>query len=244
MKEVVIVLSVLALIISSYGQKTKKQPNVANNEEVSQTEPLTEISQTTASEFKILQLEFGFKVTAVLIEEFFPTFKLYEHFKLERNGNIIFSDSLLEFEFCDKLFPIVLQTGNNCFELLFEVNNRPFKNYLKRFFITNNKLVGQDKLPTFEAKPLDINNDGIKEYAGFWYSSEVWGENDDITAYNPILYYSVTKNGLKLDSLLTKQRNEMIYGQFYEFSYNENEEQPISIFKKFEQELKLIRNER
>jgi hypothetical protein len=157
---------------------------------------------------------------------------------------VYLDSSLTEYEFDNKLFPIILQTGDNSFELLFEVNYRPSKNYLKRLFVSNDKLVGQDKLPIFEANPIDINNDGIKEYAGSFNYFEIWGENNNLTSYNPILYYSVTPAGLKLDSLLTKERNELIYGQFHGFSFSEKIEPPITIsaIEKFEQELKLITN--
>jgi len=192
-------------------------------------------------------LDFGFKVT-IGNEEDFETFKTYMYFKLERNNNVIFEDnSLTEYEFGDKRYPIVLQTGNNSFEALFEVNSRPGKNYLKRLFVNNDKLVEQDELPVFEAEATDINNDGIKEYAGQRYYSEAWsGENDMLVSYNPFLYYSVMQTGLKLDSLLTKQRNEMIYGTFHGFQFSNDIEPPIkssSVSEKIQQELKLIRNE-
>jgi len=193
------------------------------------------------SDVKTLNLDFGFKVTVGNEDDFDP-FKAYLYFKLERNNAVIYEDSsLTEYQFDNKLFPIILQTGDNRFELLFEINDRPNKNYLRRLFVDNDKLTGQDKLPTFEAKPADINNDGIKEYAGYWDYSEVWGENWSVTDYNPILYYSVTKTGLKLDSLLTEQRNTIIYGQFHGFSFSEKIEMPVSVQEKFEQELKIIR---
>jgi hypothetical protein len=195
-------------------------------------------------DFKTFELDFGFKVTVGEGEDF-EDLKTYSYFKLERNNSIVYLESdtlLIEYEFGDTLFPIILQAGNNSFELLFEVNDRPNKNYLKRFFVSNGKLSGQDTLPTFEAKPIDINNDGIKEYAGFWDKSEFWGAvGNEKTAYNPILYYSVTTKGLELDSLLTKQRNEIIYGKFYGYSYSVKYEQPISVYYKFIQELEMIR---
>ena len=95
-------------------------------------------------------------------------------------------------------------------------------------------------MPTFEGKPNDINKVGIKEYACFCDYSQVWGDGNNLTAYNPILYYSVTTEGLLLDSLLTKERNEMIYGKFYGFAFSEKDEQPIKVTENFEQELKRI----
>ena len=200
------------------------------------------ISQGIDSDFKTFDIDFGFKVT-IGKEEDFETFKTYTYFELKRNNNIIYVDrSLIDYEFGNALFPIAIQTGDNSFELLFEINNRPSKNYLNRFIIRDDKLIEQDNLPVFEAESKDINNDGIKEYSGIWHYSQIWGENNNITAYSPILYYSVTETGLQLDSTLTRERNELIYGQFYGFLFSEKYEQPISIIDKFEQELNRIRS--
>ena len=195
------------------------------------------------SSFKTFELDFDFKVT-VGEEKNFGTFTTYTYFRLDKDNSTIYLDTLSnEYEFGNNLFPIVMQTGENSFELLFEINDRPSKNYLKRLFFSNNKLVEQDKLPIFEAKAQDINGDGIEEYAGYWDYAQAWGENNSLTAYNPILYYSVTKTGLKLDSVMTRKRNEVIYVEFYGFSFSEKDVQPISIVEKFERELKSIRNE-
>ena len=243
MKKTAIILSILAFIASGCGQRPSAESNENTERTTTDDQDSTELCQTTPPDFKTLKLDFDFLVT-VGKEEDFKSFKTYTYFKLERDNDIVYlDDSLTEYEFGDKLFPIILRTGDNDFELLFEINNRPFKNYLKRLFVSNNKLVGQDELPTFEAKPRDINNDGVMKYAGYWNSSETWGENYTLTGYSPILYYSVTETGLKLDSLLTKQRNEVIYGQFYGFSFNQKCEQPISVLDKFYQELKIIRND-
>ncbi|MDR0515866.1 MAG: hypothetical protein LBH25_02350 [Fibromonadaceae bacterium] len=223
--------------------KKKNDSDVKLLESKTVTDNIVETDTVANSEFKTFELDFGFKVT-IGKEEDFERFKTYTYFKLERNNNIVYLEndsSLIEYEFGNTLFPIILQTGDNSFELLFEINDRPSKNYLKRLFVSNDKLTGQDELPTFEAKPIDINGDGIKEYAGYRYDSQYWGRNDSLTTYSPILYYSATKEGLKLDSSLTKQRNEIIYGQFYGYSYSEKYEIPISVIDKFEQELKVIR---
>lgn len=202
----------------------------------------TETEETINQDLKTIKLDFDFDfIVSVGQEEDFEKFKTYTYFQLTRNNTTIFIDSsLTEYEFGNNLFPIIIKTGDKSFELLFEINDRPSKNYLKRLFIKDNKLVRQDKLPTFEGEPIDINQDGIKEYAGFWDYSQVWGDDNNLTAYNPILYYSVTPKGLLLDSLLTRERNELIYGKFYGYAFSENEEQTISVTEKFEQELKRI----
>lgn len=233
-KDIIILISFLTVLVSC-NQTTKKETSD------SLTTSLTpENEEIISQDLKTIKLDFDFNVS-VGQEEDFEKFKTYTFFQLTRNNKTIFIDSSsTEYEFGNELFPIIIKTGDNRFELLFEINDRPSKNYLKRLFIKDNKFVRQDKLPTFEAKPIDINQDGIKQYAGFWDYSQVWGDSNNLTAYNPILYYSVTPKGLILDSLLTTKRNENIYGKFYGFSFSENDEQAISVTQKFEQELKRI----
>ncbi len=197
--------------------------------------------QTDTSNRKTsFSLDYGFKVT-VKDDEDFGSFKTFIYFELSRNGKLIFTDkSNIEYEFGNKLYPIVMQTGKDNYELLFEINDRPNKNYLIRIFVKENRVICTDKLPTFVSKPVDINGDGIKEYAGFRDYGQMWGENNSLTAYNPILYYSVTNSGLKLDSLLTKERNELIYGKFHGYDFNEKVEVPVSVIKRFDEEIKLL----
>jgi hypothetical protein len=190
---------------------------------------------------KTLHLDYNFKVEAKRGENF-GNFTTYTFFKLTQNDNAVFLDSsLTEYEFDDTLYPIVLKTGEDSYQLLFEINDRPNKNYLKRLFVTHEKVVQSDKLPTFLTKPIDIKHNGILEYVGFWDYSEIWGEKDNHTAYNPLLFFSLTKNGLQLDSLLTIEQNKKIYGEFHGYSYDEKIEMPISVNKKFEKEIELIK---
>ena len=231
MKRELIILTIILTVLISCNQTTTN--DVSNN-------LATETEEKINEDLKTIKLDYDF-IISIGQEEDFEKFKTYSFFQLARNNSIIYIDSsLTEYEFGDKLFPIVIKSGDNSFELLFEINDRPSKNYLKRLFIKDNKLVGQDKLPTFETIPKDIDDNGTLEYAGYWDYQQIWGKNDNLTSYNPILYYSVTSQGLMLDSLLTKERNENIYGKFYGFSFSENDEQPVSVTKKFEQELELI----
>ena len=192
---------------------------------------------------KTINLNHGFNVTVGQVEDF-GNFITYTFFELTRNNEIIYSDSsLTEYEFGDKLYPIVVKTGENNFELLFEINDRPNKGYLKRLFIKNNILCKEDTLPTFIAEAKDLDNDGVKEYAGFWDYAQVWGANNNLTAYNPIIYYEIKNSGLEIDSVLTIERNKAIYGQFYGFSFSEEKEQSTSSLKLFSKELNKIKNE-
>ena len=228
---IVIITMVLAMLLVACGKK-QNTADIIHDE-------------NAPTDIKSFDLDFGFKVSAG--NDDIPLF--YTYFKLERNKKVIYlSDSQLEYDFTNfgESFPIILQTGKNSFELLFEIENRPSKNYLKRLFVSNDKLIKEDMVPTFEAKPKDINGDGIKEYAGFWDYFQVGGpdENGEMTTdYNPILYYSVTDTGLKLDSLLTTQQNEKIYGQFQGYEFDPYNSQPYSIMDRFSQAIELIINE-
>ncbi|WP_127845505.1 hypothetical protein [Psychroflexus aestuariivivens] len=197
-------------------------------------------NQNTIQKYKTLKLDFDFTILLGK-EEDFGDFKTYSFLHLKRQNESVFIDSsLIEYEFRNELFPLIVKSGENSFELLLEINDRPNKNYLKRIFIQNNKSIKEDKLPIFESKPIDINNDGINEYGGYWEYSQVWGENEELTAYNPILYYKKTNSGFKLDSALTKIRNEKIYGNFYGFSFSEKYEQSAKVIENFNNELNII----
>jgi hypothetical protein len=174
-------------------------------------------------------------------EEDFKEFKTYSLFQLSRNNKIFYVDSsLTEYEIRDTLYPFLLPKAHNKFELLVEINNRPFKNYLKRFYIENNKVTKIDSLPTFIAPPNNFSKDGRIIVAGYWNDSQLRGENYGMTGYSPIIYYYINVNGIFLDSQLTIERNKLIYGNFKGFEFNENIEFPKSVLENFEKEIKMI----
>jgi hypothetical protein len=229
----IIIFIAFCAILSSCNQKENNTTVDSNTQE---------IDEIKTQNLKTFELGFGFIISAGQ-EEDFNDFKTFSFLRLTRNNEIIYTDSLTtEYEFGNKLFPLVVKTGENDFELLLEINNRPNKNYLKRFFIQEDKLIGEDKLPAFESKAIDIDNDGIKEYAGYWDYAQTWGENYELTAYNPIIYYTQTNSGFEVDSTLTENRNEKIYGKFYGFEFNENLVQPKKVLENFDNEIKLITN--
>ena len=204
---------------------------------------ITVLTAFKPTDIRTINLKYGFIVTIGQAEDF-GNFTTYIYFELTKSNEIIYSDSsLTEYEFGDKLYPIVMKTGENSYELLFEINDRPNKNYLKRLSIKSDTLRKEDKLPTFITKAKDLDNDGVKEYAGFWDYAQIWGENDNLTAYNPIIYYELKNNGLQIDSILTIERNKAIYGQFYGFSFSEENEQSTNSLKLFSEELDKIENE-
>lgn len=211
-----------------------------SSNEISTDSNLNQFDITRVQDKRSLALDFDFIIT-LGGEENYGDYKTYTSLKLKRENNIIFSDnSLIEYEFKNEKFPYVLKTGENKFEILLEINNRPNKNYLKRLFIQDNRVVGEDKLPVLISKAIDINKDGTKELAGFWDYAQTWGQNNNLTAYNPILYYQITKTGLKLDSSMTKERNKKIYGEFHGFKFSEKFEQSSKVLENFNSELKLI----
>lgn len=71
--------------------------------------------------------------------------------------------------------------------------------------------------------------------------SEVWGMEEELTVYNPIIFYTLSTNGLVLDSSLTITVNRQIYGDFYGYHYNSNNEMPISVVKKFDETINKIK---
>ena len=189
---------------------------------------------------KTIELANGFKIHVGQKEDF-ENFETYTLFILSRNEKQLYIDtSLTEYEFGDKLYPIVRKLDNETFEILVEVNDRPNKNYLKYFKVHQGKIEGKDKLPTFISHASNLDTDDNLEFAGFWDWGETWGENNSLTAYNPIVYYELRPNGITLDSTLTIDRNTEIYGHFHGFEYNEKVEIKTSETKKRDSEMERI----
>lgn len=173
---------------------------------------------------KTILLNNSFKIKVSGIEDS-DNFAIYTLFILLRNDKTIYTDTTnkTEYEFGDTLYPMVHMTGGNSFEILVEVNDRPNKNYLKRFQIVNDRLIKVDTLPTFFCKAKNLDNDASLEYAAIWDYGEEWDDsmNQRLTVYNPIIYYELTPKGLQLDYSLTIEKNKMIYGKFKGYHYNE-----------------------
>lgn len=165
---------------------------------------------------------------------------VYSHIKLMRNGKIIYQDDSRTYELSTKMYPMVMPTGNNRYDIILEVNDNPNKSYLHRLFVVNDKVVKDDVLPTFVMKPCFLKGNSSLVFAGFWGYNEVW--NDTLTAYNPILYYEVTKAGLLLDSTFTEQMNKKIYGAFYGFEYNHDKPQHIRCLERHSAEISRIKS--
>ena len=228
-----------SLVLFSCSSATEK-----TNKEVLKKPEIIETASLVDNEFQnTIKLDKGFEIL-VGGEEDFENFKTYTLFRLNKNGTQIYQDSsLTEYEFGDKLYPLSLPFANEKFGIMVEVNDRPNKNYLKHFIIKDNKILKIEKLPTFisQAKNLDLDTD--LEFAGFWdypqTSSD--GKGLEITAYNPILYYHLKKNGLELDSALTIERNTKIFGKFSGYEFKESIEVPASTLAKHTAEVERVK---
>jgi hypothetical protein len=163
-------------------------------------------------------------------------------FMLTHKKKLLYLDtSLTEYEFSDKLYPMVRALDGGTIELLVEINNRPNKNYLKHFIFSQDKLLHTDSLPIFISTASNLDADARLELAGYWDVGETWGDNNEFTAYNPIIYYELLPNGIVLDSTLTHAKNQVIYGQFYGYAYNENIQIDVNKLKKRDAEIARIR---
>src|SRR5690606_4385600 len=170
---------------------------------------------------KTIKLDYDFEIKVGQKEDF-ERFETYTLFILtHKNKQLYIDTSLTEYEFGDKLYPIVRQLDKETFEILVEVNDRPSKNYLKYFKVYQDKIVSTEKLPTFISKPSNLDTDDNLEVAGFWDWGETWSDNGSLTAYNPIIYYELRPSEITLDSTLTISKNKEIYGDFHGFNYNE-----------------------
>ncbi|MDD4971275.1 MAG: hypothetical protein PHT07_17740 [Paludibacter sp.] len=166
----------LVLVLSLNACKTRSKQVINAKVTELKKDSLLKIGTLKEKEIvKSFDLDFKFKVNAGQ-EEDFQTFKTYSYFELSKSGKIIYVDKSLEYEFGNKLYPMVIQTGQNKFELLVEINDRPSINYIKIFIIKDDKVLKIDTLPAFISKPSDLNNDGTKEYAGLLDHGEIWGK--------------------------------------------------------------------
>lgn len=132
---------------------------------------------------------------------------------VNKNDKTIFTaDTLMEFEFNEHLWPDYLKITDSKDQILLEVNDRPFSNYILCLTIDNNGVTKTDKFPLFEHGPMDFDSDGLIEFAGFPLTIE--GYTNDSTYYNPIYYIEKGPNGFVIDTTLTRLVNIKLYGEF------------------------------
>ena len=127
-------------------------------------------------------------------------------------GELVYSaDSTKEFEFNDsKLWPAIIPLDSGKTQVLLEVNDRPFANYILSLWFKEGKLIKEEQFPLFKYAPRDFDDDGILEYAGFLYTVE--GYTNDSSYYNPIFYCEYSRVGICLDTTLMNKVNRNLFG--------------------------------
>ena len=234
MKTGLVVLVLAASLLTAYGRATDK--GEGNGMQIAATTDTAAVPiQQTINLSNGFRLELGH-------ETVYASLKLYGFARLRHNGQQVYADSSNEYEPQSSLYPLVVPAGDNDAEVLIEVIDRPNKNYLLQLFVSNGRLTKVEKLPTFIAPAADLNGDGTLEYAGFWAFNETWGEEKEYTDYNPIIYYSITPKGLKVNSDLTRKQNDAIFGFFHGFEYSQQIDIPASALKKQAEEIERIRS--
>lgn len=194
---------------------------------------------------KIVKLPYHFELRASDAEELDKHFT-YSSLSISHQGKEIYrKNSLTEYQFINKQYPIVLKNSDYDYQILVEMNDRPNIDKTILFHIKNDKVVNLDTLPMFYGKAKNYDRDNNLEYAGTWDYGEEWqGKNGEtVVAYSPILIYEISSGILVFDSVTTKAINIEIYGKYYGSKYNESIEIPKKNWeKKFYKELKRIEN--
>lgn len=90
--------------------------------------------------------------------------------------------------------------------------------------------------------PHEIMNTRNIQFAGIYnYLESISSkENSNYYNYNPILFYKISKQGIVLDSLYTKEQNTKIFGKFYGFE-SSNKLINRTIFDKKSEEIILYK---
>jgi hypothetical protein len=236
MKYIITIFTFLTLLSCNDRAKNPEKDIINIIEKVEDESPEMKIDTT-------LVLTNGFKLEAGQKENF-GDFNTFTFLKLTLNNIEIttLKDSLeFEFGYGFSIYPSVTKLlDEQEFEIAIEVNDRPNKNYLLLLTLKENSIVKTRQLPTFITTPINLDNDEKLEVAGFWDYAQIWGKDDQLTAYNPIIFYEFTENGLLIDSSLTVERNTLIYGSFEGYQFSETIEMPVSIMKKMNKEINRI----
>ena len=165
----------LVLVISVSCNMTVKQKSDTEKQNLNQKEKKEEVEQNSDSETgneTTVNLKYGFRIVFSKNEDF-ETFKIYWDTKIYLDNEIVFIDSISEYEINEK-YPSIRKFKNS-FEILLNYNDRPSMNKLKQLVFSNGKLEKEEFLPYFKMNPRDIDNDGKLELAGILYASEFLG---------------------------------------------------------------------
>jgi len=210
----------MVMVISVSCNMTVKQKSDTEKQNLNQKEKKEEVEQNSDSETgneTTVNLKYGFRIVFSKNENF-ETFKIYWDTKIYLDNEIVFIDSISEYEINEK-YPSIRKFKNS-FEILLNYNDRPSMNKLKQLVFSNGKLEKEEFLPYFKMNPRDIDNDGKLELAGTLYASEFWGDDTVYMPYNPVLVYELGENEIVIDSVETEKVNVRIYDKFCGFDYN------------------------
>lgn len=189
-----------------------------------------------------LALRYGFKLEACkgetssyqTVDGAIHRFTTFASLRVLHGNRVVFCDSSdsASYELRDGAYPILLKFPDSLFEIAVLLSSPPAADQARLLSIRNDKLVRSKIIPKFFGPPKDLAGNGTREYAGILDLAEEWGRgpNDTtvVTAYNPILYYKLTRNGLVLDSALTRLKNRVIYGRFYGYYLSYKHAVPVS----------------
>jgi len=172
------------------------------------------------SVFKIV-MDNGFEIVGGDVETY-RKYGVFTSLNIERNGKPIFQQKEMDEFKLEKLNAILIPNKNrNQFELIYETFSYPSKPVNNKLTIFNDTVVSTERLPSFETVAKNLDSDSNLELAGYWSDFELWGDKELFTSYNPILFYEVTENGLQIDTPLTVEKNEYIYGKFLGYDFSE-----------------------
>lgn len=163
---------------------------------------------------------------------------VFRGLKLWHNGEQIYTDTSTLYCLFDSLYPMLIETRPEEYELLLETDNRPQISHVNRIQIKKNKITRIEKLPIFECRDINLDNDKMLEFAGVLNFPDL---GDDFGPYAPILYYELTSEGIFLDTKLTIEKNKFIYGNFYGYEYSEKYKFPLNSNKLFNEEVERLR---
>ena len=233
---------IFLILINWINCKPKVKPadkTLSSNKEGTKNEKVVDTTQKLSIKRIKLANELSINIDE---EEDFDGFKTYAFIEVVHHNKIIYTDSTEEYEFGDKLYPIVNELDNDGYEVLLEINDRPNRNKLKYLKIQGGKIIADKELPTFIAKASNLDRDSLLESAGYWdYAPATESQNNiSKTTYNPIIYYEWTNDGLRLDSTLTIQKNTEIYDTFKGFDFIDDTISSTKQIKKFIEEVKAI----
>ena len=138
--------------------------------------------------------------------------------KCKMDGQLIYTAGPNEeFEFQNRIWEAAKEIGENSFQLLLELNDRPDKNKIILLTVKDKKLVDKKIIPTFDT--CIYRPDKTKEFSGQLEYPEAM-DNIHQTQYIPTLFYVDKPTGIVLDSAKTMVFNKSKWGKFYGFKPN------------------------